>query len=217
MVIYCLQHVFVYLYRITLAELCNKFILLEALVVTDYLIANVGPFGWAFFEHFTEDADIREALDGFELSIFHLQSQKVHVGIFPFLEKATLYTHHNAVLVEGLADGAHPLVLREFLDKLLHCLDVSSILAVINHTAVVWLVPSILLFILFEIGGQCQRVLCGRFPDAAVAFFKEKQTVVVLLHKVFQFVVLGAELLGLLVENLFNSLSFCPAIESRTC
>ena len=66
--------------------------------------------------------------------------------------------------------------------------------------------PGILLLVLLEVVGQCQGVLSGRFPYLGVAFLEEKQAVVILLHQILQFVVLSAELLGLLVENLFDGL-----------
>ena len=154
MVIYSSEHFLVNLEGIALAQFCDELILLEALVVANHLIANIRPLCGTFLQHLAENTDVRIALDRLEFCTLHLKRQIVYIGIVALLEDTTLHANHDAVLVEGLANGTHPLVLRQFLDELLHSFDIGSVLALVNHTAVVRFIPCILLLILLEVSSQ---------------------------------------------------------------
>ena len=108
MIVYRLENFLVNLNRIAFAKFGHELIFLKTLVVAYHLIAHVSPLCRTFLEYFSKDIYVGITFYGLQLSTLIFERQAVNIHIIAFLEDATLYPNHDTILVESLANSAHP-------------------------------------------------------------------------------------------------------------
>ena len=172
------------------------------LIVGHDLSADVGIVLRTFLQHLAIDG-----IDGIVFQLGHqgilLEYRTVNQRVITATEDTLLHTDaDDGVAVEGLTQGLSPAAERQFLDAVLHGLDIARSLHVVGDALEAGLRPVVLLLMILEILGQSGLVLGGLVPDVLIADFIEQQSFVVLTDEVLHLRVLGRQLVGLLVHNL---------------
>ena len=103
-----------------------------------------------------------------------------------------LYMHHRICIklpAKQFCPLAERLTLYAFLDR---C-HVGSILCMVSNTLEAGMLPSVFLLVLGKISSLCLFIIRCFLPYHPVADFIEQQSVVILLHEIFQILVVSRQ------------------------